>query len=206
MKDGERISRRSDGSIKTIIHYDKGVKDGEALLYYDDGQTIMLRMQYTQGKRSGTSVKYYKDGSVYAETSYRNDVMHGTRKTFYRDGSVRSVANYGYGLPAIGLAEYYKNGKVKELPAITSFRSHKKLTLDVDGNCKDVRFFIGDLVHGQFLNEKDPDLIPVKKSAAGHTIDLDVFTPSYLKLQDVICVCKSGMGNPVILTKRAISD
>ena len=35
-------------------------------------------------------------------------------------------------------------------------------------------------------------------------IDLNVYTPSFLKYQDIICSCESTQGNPIILKKRIL--
>lgn len=201
-KEGEWVSRREDGSVKTRVSYKNGLKHGKSFLYYRDGKNVQLMMPYIEGKREGTSKKYFKNGSIYAETPYKNDKLNGTRKTYYRNGQLKAAMPYHKGLPGTGLKEYYTNGNIKELPVITYQKQGQYLKLSTSPPCKEAMFYLGELHQNQYFNEYDKDLQPIYREKGNFRIDLRVYNPSYLALQDVICSCKTSQGNPLILKKR----
>ena len=201
-KNGEWITRRADNSIKTRIYYHNGIKNGPSTLYYDDGKTPQLVMEYVNGQRHGTSRKYFQNGKLYAETNYQDDKLHGVRKTFYRSGQLQSILTYEYGEPYSDLKEYYQSGNEKEIPALKYERFGNTLRISVDAElCKSPEFFIGQMNDGEpFPGIGQLTYLPVKQNMA--LIDLAVFTPSYLALQDIICKGKSSQGNPMVLKVR----
>ncbi len=202
-KTGEWISRRPDGTIKTRVSYANGLKDGVSYLYYDDGKTIQLQMPYAAGQRQGTSIKYFENGSLYAETSYDRDILHGPRITYYRNGEVKSRISYQYGLTGSDLVEYYQSGKQKELPEIIFARNGNKVNVSVAPSCSEVEFFFGGLSEDGFFDEESVDT-RLSSEDGQFTIELNQYTPSYLKYQDLVCRCKSSQGNPIILSKRIV--
>ncbi len=207
IRDGERITRRPDGTMKTRIFFDQGIKQGDAFLYYDDGQTVMLKMQYVNGKRNGTSTKYYKTGKVYAETSYKDNKLHGVRKLYYRNGKVKAEINYAYGYPGTGLKEYLPSGSPNEVPEFGYSISGDNLQLIPSTECKkEIAFFVGDLIEGQFLNDRDRYLKPIPPKDGKVFLNLKEFTPSFLKMQDVICSCKTKQGNPLVQRRRIVVE
>jgi hypothetical protein len=201
-KNGEWITRRADGSIKTRVNYKDGLKDGYSYLYYGDGKTIQLEVPYVNSKKHGVSRKYFENGRVYSETPYQEDNMHGTRKTYYRSGQLKSAIDYSVGQPSIGLLEYYQSGNLKSQPEIVYTHKGNSIVLSVDtDDCKRVSFFLGKLDQDRYLPAY-ADLEPIGGSYGQFMIDLSVFTPSYLAIQDVICECTTSQGNPLILKKR----
>jgi hypothetical protein len=201
-KNGEWITRRTNGTIKTRINYKNGIKDGISTLYHADGKSIQLAMPYVNGKRHGTSKKYFDNGQLYAETSYQNDELHGARITYYRSGKIKSRLTYYNGQPYADLEEYYLSGVQKEMPAIRHVRVGNQITLSIDSkDCKGVDFFIGRLQDDQiFPGFEALTLLPSDNNTV--VIDLNQYTPSYLAVQDIICSCKTSQGNPLIVTKR----
>ncbi len=198
-KNGLIKSYASDGKLKTEINYVNGVKHGKSFLYYRDGKTVQLEMPYSNGKRHGLSKKYFESGELYAETSYENDVLHGTRKIYYKNGRQKALVPYGYGNPGTGLVEYLLNGKKKSNPDITYYQEQNRLFVSTTNPCRDQEFYVGKLVDGQYFNKADRELKRLPVEGDDHYVDLEVFTPSYLQYQDIICSCKSSQGNPMIL-------
>lgn len=201
-KNGEWISRRDNGTIKTRVNYQNGIKHGISSLYHADGKTVQLAMPYVNGQRHGTSKKYFEGGQIYAETNYQDNVLHGVRKTYYRSGQLKSSITYDLGEPFPDLQEFYKSGNEKEMPVLTYERFGNTLRVSVDTEeCKSPEFFLGKMDDGSpFPGISNLTYLPAKQDVA--VIDLSVFTPSYLALQDIICKCKSSQGNPLVLKKR----
>ncbi len=198
-KNGLVKSYASDGKLKTEINYVKGVKHGKSLLYYRDGKTVQLEMPYMNGERHGISKKYFETGELYAETPYENDRLHGIRKLYYKNGRPKALVPYGSGNPGVGLVEFLLNGKQKENPKISYYQERNRLYVSSSIPCRDQEFFLGKLVEDKFFDEEDRELKRLKTEGSDSYIDLDVFAPSYLQFQDIICVCKSSQGNPMIL-------
>ena len=171
-------------------------------MYFDDGETVQLKMTYDMGDRVGTSLKYYKTGELYAETPYVADIIHGDRKIYFRNGNLKAVIPYGNGLVGTGLREFFRSGKEKELPIITYQRQSDKLILTTSEQCRETQFYIGELIDGRYFPENGIGLDPIHKQDFEFTVDLNEYSPSYLALQDVICDCKTSQGNKLIIRKR----
>ncbi len=201
-KNGLVKSYASDGKLKTEIHYIKGIKHGKSLLYYKDGETVQLEMPYVNGERHGYSKKYFETGELYAETPYENDRLHGIRKVYYRNGSQKALIPYGYGNPGIGLKEFLLNGNRKESPEISYYQEQNKLYVSTTIPCRDQDFFIGKLIEEKFFDDENKELKRLQVDGNDYYIDLDIFNPSYLQFQQIICSCKSSQGNPLILTAQ----
>lgn len=202
IKDGPIKVYHTNGNLKTIVNYKNGIKDGISYLYYKDGETVQLALPYENGKRQGTSKKYFETGVLYAETSYENNDIHGVRKIYYRSGQLKSEIPYGYGFPGVGVVEFLANGEKKELPEIVYNQTGSTLELSTSQPCKSAEFYIGSLIDDTFYDELSGDLKLLPKRAGSHQIDLKTYTPSYLSLQDIVCVCKSSQDNTLILKKR----
>ena len=204
-KHGEVKQYTSDGRLKTIVNYDNGIKHGYSYLYHSDGKTVLLAMPYHQGKRSGISKKYYESGELYAETPYENDELHGIRQVYYRSGKLKSEAAYWNGLSGVGAMEYLTNGEVKEPFLITYKQEANHLFFNTNKPCKNTRFYLGKLIADKFLDPMSEDIQIMMEKDQRYYIDLRVFTPSYLKYQDIICECTSTQGNSIIL-RTNVSD
>jgi len=201
-KDGLVKTYASDGRLKTTITYVKGIKHGKSLLYYRDGQTVQLEMPYQNGERHGISRKYYETGELYAETSYERDLLHGDRKTYYKSGKEKAIVPYKKGDPGTGLVEYLLNGKQKATLEISYYQEKNRLYVSTNQPCREQKFYLGKLIDDQFFSASSGDMTALGVDGDDSFIDMDVYTPSYLKYQDVICKCKSSQGNPLILNQR----
>lgn len=202
VKDGEVRQYTKDKRLKTIVNYDNGVKHGISYLYHDDGETILLAMPYVNGKREGISEKFYKDGKLYASTSYKNDLLHGPRKIYYSSGQLKAELDYGYGAIGLDTKEYLLNGELKELPSITNRMAGNIILLDTSIPCKKQTFYLGKLIEDTYFDFRDENIDLLPMSEGKYFIDTNVYTPSYLKYQDIICSCESSQGNPIVLKKR----
>ncbi|MEQ8626823.1 hypothetical protein [Ekhidna sp.] len=201
-KHGEVRQYTKSNKLKTIVNYDHGQKHGTSYLFHDDGETILLAMPYENGEREGVSKKYYENGQLYAATSYREDKLHGPRKLYYSTGQLKAEIPYGYGFPGIGTREFLIDGKEKEALTITTKTDGSIIWLDTSEPCDDQRFYIGQLVDDNFLDPVNEDVRLLMENDNQFFVDTKVYTPSYLKYQDIICHCESSQGNPIILKTR----
>jgi antitoxin component YwqK of YwqJK toxin-antitoxin module len=197
-KEGTIDSYDVNGNIKTRVNYLNGKKHGTSYLYYADGQ-VQLAMPYVHGLRHGTSIKYFKEGSIYAETPYEYDLLEGTRITYYRNGNVKARIPYHRNMPGTGLEEFTLNARKITPPNVTYLRKGDELIFSTDPGCQNTTFYIGKLDDNQYLNKNDNliEILPMRNES--FVLNLEVFTPSYLRFQDIICECKSKLGNPYVL-------
>lgn len=202
VKHGEIKQYTKSNKLKTIVNYDNGIKQGTSYLYHDDGETILLAMPYNKGKREGTSMKYYETGQLYASTSYQNDVLHGPRKLYYSSGQLKAEINYGYGNPGLGTVEYLLDGTRKDENRIIATKKGRVISLGTSEPCRDYTFYIGKLIDDQFFDAIHPDVKLLPQSDGTYFVSIDVYTPSYLQYQDIICRCESTQGNSIIMKAR----
>lgn len=201
-KEGEVRQYTKDNKLRTIVNYEHGKKHGTSYLYHDDGETILLAMPYAYGSREGVSKKYYKNGQLYAATSYKNDKIHGPRKLYYSTGKLKAEIQYGFGYPGIGSREFYLDGEEKKPLEITTKKEGNIIWLDTSEPCDNAVFYIGTLIDDRFFDPVSDKLEALMDEDRRFYVNTDVFTPSFLKYQDIICSCKSSQGNPIILKTR----
>jgi len=205
LKNGEVRQHTSDGRLKTIINYKDGVKHGMSYMYHEDGETILLALPYEEGNREGTSKKYHTNGKLYAETQYHQDELHGVRTVYYRSGNVKSTVPYWMGLPGVGTKEYLKDGTEKNLGQISYQREGNFLILKTNPECKNAMFYIGELIEDEYFDPYSAKLRVLPRDQNWlYYLDLNVYTPSFLKYQHIICSCESSQGNDVILKKEIV--
>ena len=201
LKQGQIDSFDDYGKLKTRVNYKDGLKDGVSYVYYRNGN-VQLAMNYESGKREGVSKKYYENGQLYAETPYINDELTGIRKTYYRSGNIMAEAPYSHNLPGVGLREFTTDGNDKGLSQSLSYQVQgTTLILVAPEKCnRDIEFFIAELVDQRYLDDEDPENIRIGQQNGKASIDLNRFTPSYIRYKDLVCQCKTAQGN-VYITK-----
>ncbi|WP_462248618.1 toxin-antitoxin system YwqK family antitoxin [Ekhidna sp.] len=202
LRHGEIKQYTKDKRLKTVVNYDNGIKHGTSYLYHNDGKTVLLAMPYNQGKREGVSKKYYQNGKLYAATTYKNDVLHGPRQIYYTSGQLKAEIMYGYGKPGIGSKEFLKDGTQKPENKIIATKLRNSFSLSTSEECKESKFYIGKLIEDNFFDPLHPDVKLLTKEDATYVVDLNLYTPSYLKYQDIICECDSKQGNTIIMKTR----
>ncbi|SNT27235.1 MORN repeat variant [Ekhidna lutea] len=199
VKHGEVRQYTKDSRLKTVVNYDQGIKHGTSYLYHDDGETVLLAMPYENGKREGVSKKYYENGQLYASTSYQNDKLHGIRTIYYSTGQIKAEINYGYGNPGTGTKEYLIDGDLKDEIKITFENEGSIIWLETSEPCEDKTFYIGKLIEDTYFDPVDLNIRLLTKENGRYFVDTNIYTPSYLKYQDIICACESSQGNPLVL-------
>jgi len=97
--------------IMTLEHYDeKGLLQGEKLVYYKDG-VIAERANFVDGKLQGESKWYSVKGVVLKAFIYDNNELHGIAKYYNGKSELLAEGHYKRGKKA-GLWKYYENGEL----------------------------------------------------------------------------------------------
>lgn len=196
-KHGTYKNYNSSGKLYTAVTYVHGQKEGSSYIYHPNGQ-VMLEQNFIKSKREGWSYKYYDDGSIYAKTPYSNDVIDGMRTTYYKDGLLRSTIPYSKNQPGLGLEEYFKDGRLKEQPQLEvkkgNVNGQLALILNVE-DCEKSRYYQGLLVDNKFLDDS-PDVVKPLPEIEGQGY---VLLDSEQDQPNLLCQCKTSMGNPLVL-------
>jgi len=105
--------KNSDKVMTTETFDDKGVLQGERLVYYDNGQ-LAKKSTYANGNIEGLSKVYSLKGVVLNSLNYVGNELHGISKSYNGKGELLVEGNYKKGKKT-GVWKYYENNKlVKE--------------------------------------------------------------------------------------------
>lgn len=97
--------------ILTIENYnDKGVLEGEKIVYYENGQ-VAEKSIYVNGQIDGISLWYSPEGKVIKEFTYDNGQLQGVSKYYDKDGQLLAEGTYRNDKKH-GIWKYYENGKL----------------------------------------------------------------------------------------------
>ncbi len=101
-----------DGTIKSVITYKDGKKNGVEHAFYADGATLKYAKNYAYGKLHGTQQQYSQNALLIQEESYKHGRLDG-RSRFYRDGLLKREVEYTHGMVDGTYREFYPSGLVK---------------------------------------------------------------------------------------------
>ena len=163
--EGVQKSYYSTGKIKAIEKYIRDKKDSICTYFNEDG-SLMKTIQYQDGKMHGAFRTFYPEGKPYQKYTYRYGKKDGKQIAYYPNGKMMFSAESKYGLPAIGLKEYDKNGKLKEYGYTIISQEENKLRLagvytyrfKLNKPAKAVSFHVGELDAGKFISFGQPQL------------------------------------------------
>ena len=111
-------------NVMTIEHYnDKGLLEGERLVYYKDG-IVAERAQYVNGKLHGKYFGYSVKGVVLRELNYNQDELHGVAKHFNGKAELIAEGDYKRGKKA-GVWKYYEDGKLTKEDNVDMIKKRK---------------------------------------------------------------------------------
>lgn len=114
----------SDKIMTSETYDDKGVLQGERLVYYDNGQ-LAERAIYVDGKIEGLSEVYSLKGVVLKTFIYENNELHGISKAYNGKGELLSEGTFKRGKKT-GVWKFYKNNKVVDQKDYTYIPKLKK--------------------------------------------------------------------------------
>lgn len=122
---GEWKEYNEDGSLKSIVHYDKGLQNGPSTDYFNNGK-IKSFGEYKQGKKHGKIQEYEENPHrLISEATYKDGILDGEYKA-YNEGLLWRDCIYKEG--KMISEKQYLNGKI-----------HILKMLDESGNLVDVR-------------------------------------------------------------------
>ena len=129
------IKEYSSKGLTSVMHYEKGKKEGNYAIYADNGKLresgqfkddhliglrklydhkgiIRLELLYDrEGIMQGIGRRYYDNGNLAEEVDYKAKLPSGTYRSFYRDGQLLEEGEYEKGLEHGVWWDYYPNGK-----------------------------------------------------------------------------------------------
>ncbi len=88
-----KTDSETDIRPKLFCNYVNGIKHGEEIEYYDNGQINRI-CYYVNGKLNGESKKYNYDGTLENLEYYEEDCRHGECKYYNENGLLDEVINY----------------------------------------------------------------------------------------------------------------
>lgn len=96
--------------VKSILNYEKGVKQGKQIDYYTDLTKSISN--YVNGKLEGEYKAYYSNGKLVREENYKNDQVIGNRKQYYKNGQLKVITPYLFGKRHGVVKSYYSSGNL----------------------------------------------------------------------------------------------
>lgn len=122
---GEWKEYNENGSLKSIVHYDKGLQNGTSTIYFDNGKIKSLG-EYKQGKEHGKFQEYEESlHRLVSETTYKDGILDGEYKAYDKGVLWRDCI--------------YKEGKMVSEKQYLNGKIHILKMLDESGNLVDVR-------------------------------------------------------------------
>ncbi len=115
---------KTKGILMTENYNDKGILEGEKLVYYENGK-VAERSIYVNGEIDGISTWYSEKGIVLKEFTYKNGLLHGMAKYYDNDGKLLAEGNYKNDKKH-GTWKYYENGEFKEEKDFTVYSKNPK--------------------------------------------------------------------------------
>jgi len=115
---------KNDGILMTEYYNDKGVLEGEKLVYYENGQ-MAEKSIYVNGEIDGISTWYSENGKVLKEFTYKNGLLHGMAKYYDKDGVMLAEGVYKNDKKH-GIWKYFENGKLSEEKDYTIYSKNPK--------------------------------------------------------------------------------
>lgn len=100
------------GILMTENYNDKGILEGEKLVYYENGK-VAEKATYVNGEIDGISTWYTEKGTLLKEFTYKNGQLHGMAKYYDIDSKLLAEGNYRND-KKYGTWKYYENGEFKE--------------------------------------------------------------------------------------------
>lgn len=122
LRNGLFTNTSEASGIKTEINYVDGLKEGEAVSYYDNGQ-VWKKVNYTGNKLDGLSQTFERDGSLSRSVEYKNGLLHGELAEYYKSGKKKLSVKYADGRPLPGIYRLSVRGEEVKEPQITHTRS-----------------------------------------------------------------------------------
>ncbi len=115
---------KTDGILMIENYSDKGVLEGEKLVFYENNQ-MAEKSIYVNGEIDGTSMWYSPEGKVLKEFTYKHGLLHGMAKYYDKDGQLLAEGEYKNDKKH-GIWKYYEKGELTEEKDFTTYSKNPK--------------------------------------------------------------------------------
>lgn len=155
--------------IESEIEYEDGVKHGNEITYYKNGN-VRSKASYYKGKLNGTFEEFYPNGTSLNTKIFNNGIRVGETKAFNEDGSLLEIQYYDSTGKLLDFKRFLKDGKRDRKKLAPLFWINKDTLqigeqLDFEariGNITDSRMLSGKLFIGKLFNvtkDGNPDYL-----------------------------------------------
>ncbi|WP_421752149.1 toxin-antitoxin system YwqK family antitoxin [Croceimicrobium sp.] len=121
---GTRTEVNPQTKVKTVIPFVNGVKEGEAIAYYPEGE-VWKRTHYKAGSLDGKAQIFRQDGTIKHEANYVKGEYHGDYIDYFKSGNPQFETAYKMGRPLPGFVDRDYRGNEKENPDFVIQESEK---------------------------------------------------------------------------------
>ena len=115
---------KTKGVLMTELYNDKGLLEGEKLVYYENGQ-LAEKSIYVNGEINGISTWFSEKGIILKEFNYKNGLLEGLTKYYDKDGKILTEGVYRNDKKH-GIWKYYENGEFTEEKDFTVYSKNPK--------------------------------------------------------------------------------
>ena len=195
------------GRLVSTAEYKDDKKNGKLINFSSKNGKPMIEAYFKNDTQQGQVIQYYDEGQLFRTSTYLNGRVNDTVKTFWPKGQIKAINVYKMGMPAIGLKEYDKNGKLLEQPQLviqeidkTALLGKIILKINVLGNWEEVNYFESNLEDGKYFQEKSK--LPIMDKNGEVIIDYPVQKgSSFTEKLSIVAKVKTYYGNTLILHK-----
>lgn len=97
--DGLWRSFYKSGNIYSAIVYKDGFADGNAMIYYDNRESInRIEMNFEEDALEGEYKEFYENGTLKAMLNFREGKIHGDVEYYYDSGKIKIKGQYKEGM------------------------------------------------------------------------------------------------------------
>lgn len=136
-----------DGRLLRKTHYQKGVKTGVEVIYFEKGlESVKSRTNFVESKKEGEETIYFQEGGVEVRQNYLNDLLSGLHTKYDAEGDKLFEVNYRNGLYH-GSAKMFLDGSLWIIKHYQDGKLHGKwieYDLKQKGITKQVKYFEQD--------------------------------------------------------------
>lgn len=68
------------------------------IVFYEDGKTVKIEVEYLNGKKDGVEKTYYSNGQLRSEIHWKNGRKNGETKEYHHNGSIGVIRRFKDGL------------------------------------------------------------------------------------------------------------
>jgi antitoxin component YwqK of YwqJK toxin-antitoxin module len=112
IREGLLERRNPEGVIIEMAHYRNDTLDGQRVLFYDSGDTMVVE-HYVQGLFDGPFRAYHERGTAKTIGQYVQNNIIGQWRSFYADGTLREEVTFENNAEHGPFKEYHPNGRLK---------------------------------------------------------------------------------------------